>query len=68
MKYVVHYIGEWSRNPTGFGDPIFKEPWTKEYSNLDEIEMFFRFYFDDMLNNNQVVLRDGTYVYQIRVR
>lgn len=68
MKYVVHYIGEWKQNPNGFGDPTFLEPWTKEYSNLDDIEMFFRFYFNDMIDQGRVVLHDGKYVFQIRPR
>ena len=68
MKYIVHYIGEWKRNPNGFGDPIFEEPWTKDYSNIDDIEMFFRFYFNDMIDQGQVVLHDGVYVFQIRNR
>lgn len=66
MKYIVNYIGEWRKNPNGFGDPILLPPYTKEYSNLDDIEMFFRFYFNDMLDRGQVVLHDGTYVFQIR--
>jgi hypothetical protein len=66
MKYIVHYIGEWKKNPNGFGDPTFVPPYTKEYSNLDDIEMFFRFYFNDMLNDEQRVLHTGAYVFQIR--
>lgn len=66
MKYIVNYIGEWKRNPNGFGDPTFSEPWKKEYSNMDDIEIFFKFYFEDMIERSQVVLHDGVYVYQIR--
>ena len=68
MKYIVQYIGEWKKNPNGFGDPIFSFPYTKEYSNLDDIEMFFRFYFNDMLDTGRSVLQDGTYIFQIRPR
>ena len=65
MKYIVQYVGEWKHNPNGFGDPIFQEPWRKEYSNIEDIEMFFKFYFLDMQDRNQRVLEDGAYVYQI---
>lgn len=66
MKYIVKYTGEWKPNPNGFGDPIFQEPWRKEYSNIDDIEIFFKFYFEDMLNKDQVLFHDDVYVYQIR--
>ena len=65
MKYIVKYMGEWKPNPNGFGDPIFQQPWRKEYSNIEDIEMFFKFYFLDMQDRNQRVLEDGAYVYQI---
>ena len=68
MKYIVKYTGEWKPNPNGFGDPIFQEPWRKEYSNIEDIEMFFKFYFLDMQEHNQRVLEDGAYVYQISNR
>ena len=68
MKYIVKYMGEWKPNPNGFGDPIFQEPWRKEYSNIEDIEMFFKFYFLDMQDRNQRVLEDGAYVYQISNR
>ena len=65
MKYVVHYIGEWHRN-TDCGDPIFNPGWTKEYTNLDEMEIFYRHYFNQMLKENRVVEHSGVYVYQIQ--
>ena len=65
MRYIVNYVGEWKPNPNGFGDPIFQTSWTKEYSNLDDVEMFFKFYFEDMRSSDQRVLHTGAYVYQI---
>ena len=66
MRYIVNYVGEWKPDPKGFGDPIFQTPWTKEYSNIEDIEIFFKFYFEDMLNKDQVLFHEGVYVYQIR--
>lgn len=68
MKYIVQYVGEWKPNPNGFGDPTFQEPWKKEYSHIEDIEMFFKFYFEDMLDRNQRVIHEGSYVFQIRTR
>lgn len=66
MRYIVTYKGEQKPNPNGFGDPVFQEPWKKEYSNIDDIEMFFKFYFLDMLDQNQYVIHENPYSFQIR--
>jgi len=68
MRYVVHYIGEWKPNPQGFGDPIFNPGWTKEYTDLDEMEIFFRHYFNEMIDEDRVVEHSGVYVFQIQKR
>lgn len=66
MKYVVHYIGEWHRNLNGYDDPIFNTGYTKEYTNLDEMEIFHRHYFNQMLKEDRIVEHSGVYVYQIQ--
>ena len=66
MKYVVHYIGEWHRNPNGYGDPIFNPGYTKEYIDLDEMEIFYRHYFNEMIEEGRVVEHSGVYVFQIQ--
>jgi hypothetical protein len=66
MKYTVHYIGEWERNPDGFSEPIFKSGWTKDYDCLDDLELFHRHYFEQMISDDEKVLHIGVYVYQIQ--
>jgi hypothetical protein len=66
MKYIVNYTGEWKPNPNGFGEPTFQQPWTKEYSHIEDIEIFFKFYFEDMIDREQQVLQDSNYIYEIR--
>lgn len=64
--YVVHYIGEWHRDPKGHGDAVFNPGWTKKYTDLDEMEIFFRHYFNQMIKEGQVVLHSGVHVFQIQ--
>ncbi len=64
MKYVVHYIGEWKS--TEQGDPIFQQGWTREVNDLDDLEIFHRHYFAQMLNDNESVLHIGVFVYSIQ--
>lgn len=68
MKYIVQYVGEWKQNPNGFGDPIFQEPWKKEYSHISDIEIFFKFYFEEMTDKNQKVMSEGAYIFKIYYR
>ena len=66
MKYVVQYVGEWKPNPNGYGDPILTPSYVKEYTSLNDIEMFYCHYFNIMIKTNQVVLNSGPYVFQIQ--
>lgn len=66
MKYIVHYIGEWRQNPNGVGDPIFIPGWTKTYNTLEDMELFFKHYFIEMVKEGEIVNHTGVYVYQIQ--
>lgn len=65
MKYVIHYIGEWTHNPDGYSDPTFSPGWTKEFNNLNDIELFHRQFIDQMIKDDEKVLHTGVHVYQI---
>ena len=62
MKYIVQYTGEWTRNSNG--DPIFKKGWTKTYTDLDNMELFFKHYFVEMISEQELVRHLGAYVFQ----
>ena len=66
MKYIVTYVGEWRPNPDGNGDPVFQPSWTKEYSNIDDIEIFFKKQFEEMVDTDTLVTYSGPFVWQIQ--
>ena len=53
MKFVVNYTGETS--------------WTKEYGELDTIEIFFKKYFEEMLAEQQYTKSKDSFVFKIVV-
>lgn len=65
MKYIIHYIGEWRPDYLGNGDPIFIPPWKKEYDHLDDIEIFFKKEFEQMLLEDISVSYVDAFMWQI---
>lgn len=65
MRYVVHYLGAYTRNNANTA-ATREAPQITEYDSLTDIHPVDRWYFDWMLEHGEIVVTCGAYVYQIR--